>query len=462
VSAIWRNDGSDWRLLAPTGFPDEAALHRLVEEAPHLLPLSGSPNLVVVGREVQLGGGYADLVAVEPTGRLVLIEVKLARNSEARRAVIAQVLSYAAALHGTDAADVEEGVLADHLRRRGYASLASALAANDQDGSFDDTVFSEGLADSLRTGSFRVVLVLDDAPPDLVRLVGYLEAISSGLVVDLVTVGLYEAGGERLLVPRRVEPGRETREPAVRTSSRPAAGGIDVEGADDFRASIDEVPEESRPPLLRLYEWAMELDRLGLARLITKHDVRGWKILRPLLAAEGVGLVTLWNDGRASIQLWRSVFERRAPESLARVEALIGPLPSTTRDVTEDLLDALTDAYREATESAGAGRFDWSVVSAAIEAIPAGRWTTYGDLAEIAGTAAIAVGRYVASVESPPGAHRVLGADGKVRPDFRWTDPDDTRDIFQVLREEGVGIGPSGAADPAQRLHSNDLRELFG
>ena len=87
MAALWRNDGSGWHALAPAGFPDEAALHGLVEDAPQLLPLSGSPQLVVVGREVSVGGGYADLIAVEPSGRLVVIEVKLAKNAEARRAV---------------------------------------------------------------------------------------------------------------------------------------------------------------------------------------------------------------------------------------------------------------------------------------------------------------------------------------------------------------------------------------
>src|SRR5437867_3265942 len=77
MSALWNNDGNGWRLLAPAGFPDEAALHSLVEEAPHVLPLSGSPTLVVVGREVQLETGKIDLLAIEPTGRLALIEVKL-------------------------------------------------------------------------------------------------------------------------------------------------------------------------------------------------------------------------------------------------------------------------------------------------------------------------------------------------------------------------------------------------
>ena len=61
MTALWENNGDGWRLVAPSGFPDEATLHDLVEEAPHLLPLSGSPSLVIVGREMSLGGGSADL-----------------------------------------------------------------------------------------------------------------------------------------------------------------------------------------------------------------------------------------------------------------------------------------------------------------------------------------------------------------------------------------------------------------
>jgi RecB family endonuclease NucS len=56
----------------------------LVQDAPQMLPLSGSPRLTVLGREVRLGAGYADLIAMESSGRLVVIEVKLAGNAEVR------------------------------------------------------------------------------------------------------------------------------------------------------------------------------------------------------------------------------------------------------------------------------------------------------------------------------------------------------------------------------------------
>jgi hypothetical protein len=41
-----------------------------------------------------------------------------------------------------------------------------------------------------------------------VRLVGYLEAVTDKLLIDLVTVTAYDVHGSRVLVPQRVEPER--------------------------------------------------------------------------------------------------------------------------------------------------------------------------------------------------------------------------------------------------------------
>jgi len=72
----------------------------------------------VKGKEVGLGNGYADIVAVEPSGRLAVVEFKLSRNAEARRAVVAQVLTYAAHLKGLSHEAVERDVLGRHLSDR--------------------------------------------------------------------------------------------------------------------------------------------------------------------------------------------------------------------------------------------------------------------------------------------------------------------------------------------------------
>jgi hypothetical protein len=43
MTVIWGSEsGGRWWLLAPTAYPDEAALHDLVRQASHMLPLAGS------------------------------------------------------------------------------------------------------------------------------------------------------------------------------------------------------------------------------------------------------------------------------------------------------------------------------------------------------------------------------------------------------------------------------------
>jgi len=52
------------------------------DRAPHpvTLPLAGAPRLTMVDQEVRLEAGATDLLAVESSGRLVTIEVKVAGN----------------------------------------------------------------------------------------------------------------------------------------------------------------------------------------------------------------------------------------------------------------------------------------------------------------------------------------------------------------------------------------------
>lgn len=105
--------------------------------------------------------------------------------------------------------------------------------------------------------------------------------------------------------------------------------------------------------------------------------------------------------------------------------------------------------------------FDWSRINAAVAAIPRGRWTTCGELAQLGGTAAMPVGQHVANTPGLDNAYRVLGSDGKPRPDFHWDDPDDARNPVEVLREDGVRFDASGTADRSQRITTAELSSLI-
>jgi hypothetical protein len=354
VAAIWQQRAGSWHLLTPSSFPDEAALHDRIGEAPQLLPLAGSPRVTILGREVRLDSGFADLVGVERSGRPVVIEIKLARNAEARRAVVAQVLAYAAYLFRLTVPDFEESVLGGHLRQRGHESAGAAVEADDQSGGFELDGFKESLAAHLGTGRFRLVFVLDDAPEELVNLVGYLAAVTPELIIDLVTVAQYDVGGSFILVPQRVEPERRAADSIVSSPVNKEEHGDLVRGGMDFADAIEAAPNQHQALGQKLFEWASALEREGLAVLSTYHG-KSQMTLLPRLPVANVGLVTVGLDrSGAYLQFWRSVFERRAPEALSQVDAL-APVKvgqgNMARVVSDQLLNSILDAYHEARAS---------------------------------------------------------------------------------------------------------------
>jgi len=277
-----------------------------------------------------------------------VIEIKLRKNAEARRAVVAQILTYAAYLNGSSVDDLE-ALLRPHLARIDATSIADAVQRSDQSGQFDSRVFNDNLAETLAAGAFRLVLVLDAAPSELVQLVGYLESISSGVALDLMTVSAFEVGSEQILVPQRVDPDYQP-EVTVPTQRRAVTTKREVDGSEAFEQAIERAPANRKEPLRRLLDWARTLESEQLAVLRTYFG-EGREILLVWVRGEKAGLVSIWNDGGAYISLWRSVFVRLAWEHIAPIEALIGkPIGqgNAVPDPPPELLEAISAAYRDA------------------------------------------------------------------------------------------------------------------
>jgi hypothetical protein len=155
---------------------------------------------------------------------------------------------------------------------------------------------------------------------------------------------------QAVAVPKRVEPERWRQELAPAAAAPPKTGYL-AAGADDFLAVIPTAPLDQQGFLQRLADWAVALGDRRLAQLSTYHGKAGITTLLPRLS-EGAGLVTIYKDARSSLQFWRSVFERRAPRSLAAVEAEVGEAGvrqgNVVYEISDELLAALTAAYEEA------------------------------------------------------------------------------------------------------------------
>ncbi len=357
MSGIWTNTGAGWELGSPQPFPDEATLHDLIQANPQMLPLAGSPHLTVLGSEVQLGNGYADILAVESSGRPAIIEVKLERNAEARRAVVSQVIAYAAFLRGHTIDGLEQGPLRRQLAGAGLGSIFEAVESQYQADQLDSDSFMASLSEHLGFGSSRLVLVLDEVLTELERVVAYLDSVTvQALTIDLITVKTYEVNGAKIALPQRVSPdigAAIVGASPVRTARR-AASSVDLsDGPDSFRASIADITGETRTEFERLIEWAERVAELPNVRLFTNSGQRHVTLL-PILAPDNAGLVTIWNDNQTPyMTLYRSVFERRAPGTIESVERAIAPYTlgqgATVHNISDEALAALTAAYEEAS-----------------------------------------------------------------------------------------------------------------
>ncbi|MFD9573779.1 hypothetical protein ACFWBI_28565 [Streptomyces sp. NPDC059982] len=117
------------------------------------------------------------------------------------------------------------------------------------------------------------------------------------------------------------------------------------------------------------------------------------------------------------------------------------------------------DLVRLASQLYGTGK-DWASLHILANAVPAGRCTTYGDVAAVIGSHAVPVGTHLAACGQRPNAWRVLNVAGRVGSGFRWTDPIRIEPPADVLRAEGVRFD-ADAADPTARPTVDNLGTLL-
>lgn len=179
------------------------------------------------------------------------------------------------------------------------------------------------------------------------------------------------------------------------------------------------------------------LGNLTLTGYNAKLSNSSFAVKRTQLATSGV----LMNQEIAQQERWSRPQIHERADALARrvIDQWPGPVP------TEH-------------ESSGTA---WDVLNQALAELPAGSWTTYGDLAALIGSHPVAIGSRLATT-STPNPHRVLQSDGKVSPGFAWLEPGRSDDPKAMLEAEGVNFDPHGRANQAQRITTDELAMLIG
>lgn len=182
---LWQITPNGPARLAAARVGRERDLEEWIERDPTVL----EAGLVVVGRQIRLEGGPLDLLALDPQGRWVLIEIKRERL---RREVVAQAIDYASCLHRLDPEALR--LQCDtYLKATGPgATLGELLAERGQ--SLDLTADEREVV---------IYLVGTSVDPHLERMVSYLEQ-RANLAVRMVTFAPFEDASGGFFLARTI------------------------------------------------------------------------------------------------------------------------------------------------------------------------------------------------------------------------------------------------------------------
>lgn len=178
------------------------------------------------------------------------------------------------------------------------------------------------------------------------------------------------------------------------------------------------------------------LGNLSLTAYNAKLANDGFAAKQKILADSGLTM----NRGIAESVRWGAKEIRERGRALAEQALKIWPGPDSSADTAP-------------------AETRWWRMNQVLACVPAGRWTSYSDVAEVIGSHQVAVGARLGSVAVPNG-HRVLRFSGEISPDFHWPDPNRTDAPQGVLQAEGVRFDAKGRASAEQRLTAVELAAL--
>jgi Holliday junction resolvase-like predicted endonuclease len=182
----------------------ERDLEEWIERDPALL----ERGLVIVGRQIRLEGGPLDLLALDPQGRWVLIEIKRERL---RREVVTQAIDYVSCLHRVEP---------DWLRVRCDAYLRSKSSTDTLESLFRQR--GRSLESAWDDRDVVIYLVGTSIDAGLERMVGFLVG-QAELSVRMVTFAVFRNTRGELTLAREIHE-RSDSSPAItaRTPSKPS------------------------------------------------------------------------------------------------------------------------------------------------------------------------------------------------------------------------------------------------
>ena len=194
--------------LDKTKFTEEGKLQDYLEKYPSLIPLSdiveGASALLCIGREVGAGPGAIDLLFIDKDGLLTLVETKLAKNPEARRTVIGQIIEYASYVYQWTADDVYR-IANEYLSKServpsNYRGTLNEVMGKLSEEEFSFADFRANIEQNLKNGKIRCIIAVDELIEPLRATVTFLNSYSKFEILLLQVSNFEEKGRDRKIL----------------------------------------------------------------------------------------------------------------------------------------------------------------------------------------------------------------------------------------------------------------------
>lgn len=203
-------EGNKVKPVDQTRFTLEGKLQDYLEEYPSLVPLGeiveGASDLVCIGREVGVSSGSVDLLFIDQDGVLTVAETKLARNPEARRTVVGQIIEYASYIYDWTADDVymvanEYFSNSDKAPSDYRGCTLDEVMEKFTGGGFSRDDFRDSIEQNLRTGKVRLLIAVDELVEPLRATVTFLNRNSNFDILLLSVKSFEESESRKVLIP---------------------------------------------------------------------------------------------------------------------------------------------------------------------------------------------------------------------------------------------------------------------
>ncbi len=207
-------DGGGLIEMRSAPYDSEALLQNLLAEYPNLLAgdqmNSEAPRKwLLVSREMAIpdekdgaGRWSLDHLFLDQEGIPTLVEVKRSTDTRIRREVVGQMLDYAA--NAVVYWPVEKIRAQFEANCENQGVDPQERIADIRDGDEDIDAFWMAVKTNLSAGRIRMVFVADTIPPELQRIIEFLNAQMSNSEVLGIAISQFQGEGRRLLVPRVV------------------------------------------------------------------------------------------------------------------------------------------------------------------------------------------------------------------------------------------------------------------